>query len=134
MPRHLPYLKSGVPKAKQLRKNLTPAERKLWFDFLRIHSQRWLKQRPIGPYIADFYCASAKLVVELDGDSHFTPEGRAYDLERTAYLEGLGLHVLRFTNLEVLHNLEGVGQAIEQEVRQRTAFLASSEAGSTGVG
>jgi very-short-patch-repair endonuclease len=127
MPRHLPYLKSGVPKAKQLRRNLTPAERRLWYDFLSKSEQRWLKQRPIGPYIADFYCPAATLVVELDGDSHFTPEGRAYDAERTAYLQSLGLHILRFTNLEVYQNLEGVCGSIEQTVQVRVAILQYEE-------
>lgn len=121
MARHLPYLKTGVEKAKQLRKNMTPAERKLWYDFLRTQKVRWLKQRPIGPYIADFYCASAKLVIEIDGESHFTPEAQAYDAERTQYLEALGLRIIRFSNLEVLHDFAGVCETIGQQSTQTPA-------------
>nr|WP_299433408.1 endonuclease domain-containing protein [uncultured Meiothermus sp.] len=75
-----------------------------------------MPQRPIGPYIADFYCASAKLVVEMDGKAHFTPEGQAYDAERTPYLEGLGLCVVRFSNADVMSSGEDMCWQIGQEL------------------
>jgi len=70
------------------------------------------RQTPVGPYIADFYSPKHRLIIEIDGDSHFTPDGLEYDAERTAFLEGLGLRVIRFTNAEVKTNLEGVMLAI----------------------
>lgn len=90
---------------------MTPAEKKLWY-LLKTLPLKFRRQRPIGKYIVDFYCAQAKLVVEVDGESHFTPEGQAHDTERTAYLERQGLRILRFSNAEVMENLEGVHQQI----------------------
>ena len=92
---------------------MTPAERKLWYGFLRHFGHRVLRQRPIDHYIVDFYCPQLRLVIELDGESHFTESGKACDDERTAVLEGYGLRVMRFTNQEVLRNLEGVCEAID---------------------
>jgi very-short-patch-repair endonuclease len=76
--------------------------------FLRELPVRFSRQKPIGDYIADFYCASRLLVIEVDGDSHFTPSGERYDARRTAALEAKGLRVPRFTNLEVMEQFEGV--------------------------
>ncbi|MCX7602396.1 MAG: endonuclease domain-containing protein [Meiothermus sp.] len=100
-------------RARELRRNMTPAERKLW-SVLRGFSVRFRRQRPIGPYIVDFYCAEAGLVIEVDGESHFSQEGRAYDARRDAYLQSLGLRVLRFSNLEVLSNADGVALMVER--------------------
>ena len=105
---HLPYNRDLVAKARELRKNMTPAEKKLWHDYLKTFKFRVLRQRPIASFIGDFYCAALKLVIEVDGNSHFTEAGRAYDVERTRILEGYGLKVIRFTNDEVLHNFEAV--------------------------
>ena len=109
---HLPYNPKLVPIAKELRKNPTPAEKKLWQDFLRNFPVRILRQRPIDHFIVDFYCAALKLVIEVDGESHFTKQGKQYDAERTRILEGYGLKVIRFTNVEVLQNFEGVCQEL----------------------
>jgi len=105
---HLPYNPKLVERAKELRKNMTLAEKRLWHNYLRNFKFRVLKQRPIDNFIVDFYCHELKLVIEIDGDSHFTDEGKAYDLERTQVLEGYGLKVLRFTNDQVLNNFNGV--------------------------
>ena len=113
---HLPYNPELVAKAKQLRKNMTVAEKKLWYGYLRSFKFRVLRQRPIAFFIVDFYCAALKLVVEVDGDSHFTDEGKAYDARRTEILAGYGLKVIRFTNDEVLRNFEGVCDRIEREI------------------
>jgi len=87
---------------------MTRAEQRLWFECLQKFPHRVLRQRPILGFVVDFYCPTLKLVIEVDDESHFTPEGQAYDLERTQKLEGLGLKVLRFSNLEATQNLEGV--------------------------
>ena len=110
---HLPYNRNLVAKAKELRKNMTPAEKKLWHDYLKTFKFRVLRQRPITFFIVDFYCANLKLVIEVDGNSHFTETGMAYDAERTRILEGYGLKVIRFTNDDVLHNFEAVCDHIE---------------------
>lgn len=110
---HLPYNQKLVARAKELRKNMTVAEKKLWYDFLQKFPLRVLRQRPIDNFIVDFYCAKLKLVIEVDGDSHFTDEGMKRDSQRTEILEGYGLKVIRFTNDEVLHNFEAVCEAIK---------------------
>lgn len=109
---HLPYNPKLVPIAKELRKNPTPAEKKLWQDCLRNFPVRVLRQRPIDHFIVDFYCAALKLVIEVDGEGHFTEQGKQYDAERTQILQGYGLKVIRFTNVEVLQNFEGVCQEL----------------------
>ncbi len=113
---HLPYNPNLIDRAKELRKNLTPAEKKLWYDYLRNFKYRVLRQRPIDHFIVDFYCPSLKLVIEVDGDSHFTEEAEAADRERTHILESYGIKVIRFTNQEVLKDFEGVCKSIEQEI------------------
>jgi very-short-patch-repair endonuclease len=110
---HLPYNPQLVARARQMRKNPTVAEKKLWHEFLRTYKPRFLRQRPIDNYIVDFYCAQLKLVIEIDGDIHFTDEGLEYDEKRTRLLEGYGLKVMRFTNTEVLENFAAVCAAIE---------------------
>jgi very-short-patch-repair endonuclease len=113
---HLPYNRQLVEKAKELRKNMTPAERKLWYDYLKTFKFRVLRQRPIDNFIVDFFCAQLKLVIEVDGEGHFTNDGKDYDWERTQILEGYGLKVLRFTNDEVLQDWEGVCWRIEESI------------------
>ncbi|AFY57705.1 hypothetical protein Riv7116_5323 [Rivularia sp. PCC 7116] len=110
---HLPYNQKLVEKAKELRKNMTPAERKLWNNYLKMLKIRFLRQRPIDNFIVDFYCANLKIVIEIDGESHFTDEAKNYDEQRTSVLEGYGLQVIRFTNEEVFKNFEGVCESIE---------------------
>ncbi|MFB2834738.1 endonuclease domain-containing protein [Floridanema evergladense] len=110
---HLPYNPQLIARAKELRKNSTPAEKKLWQNYLRTFKFRVLRQRPIDNFIVDFYCAALKLVIEVDGESHFTKEGQEYDRERTQILQGYGLKVVRFTNDQVLNNFEAVCLEIE---------------------
>ena len=106
--------------ARNLRKNMTKEERHLWFDFLRDYPVRFRRQEVIGNYIADFYCSAAALVVELDGSQHYETEGKTADIERTKYLEGIGLTVLRFSNLDVMRNFRGVCERIDLAVKGRT--------------
>ena len=116
---------ANVPAAKALRKHMTPEERHLWYDFLRGYPVRILRQRPIGPYIVDFYCAAAKLVIELDGSQHYEPEGQERDAERTAFLEQYGLKVIRISNRDVNRNFNGVSELLHREIQSR---LPGSEA------
>ncbi|MBD0385907.1 MAG: endonuclease domain-containing protein [Nostoc sp. C3-bin3] len=113
---HLPYNPKLVVRAKELRKNMTPTEEKLWNSYLKNLEFRFLRQRPINNFIVDFYCANLKLVIEVDGNSHFTNEGKYSDAERTAILEGYRLNIIRFTNDDVLNNFESVCQQIEEVI------------------
>ena len=79
------YDKKNVPLARTLRKNMTPWENKLWYQYLRAYAPRFQRQKPIGSYIADFYCAKARLVVELDGSGHYTLEQQQADTRRTEF-------------------------------------------------
>ena len=97
----LEYNLSLVPAAKELRKDMTPQERKLWYAFLSKQSMRFRRQKPIGNFVVDFYCHQAKLVIEIDGRQHRDEEGLAHDKERDAHLSALGLTVIRFTNQDI---------------------------------
>ena len=109
-----PYRRELKPRSQSLRRDPSPAERKLWFEFLRDLPVKFTRQKPLGHYIADFYCASQRLVIEVDGDSHFNHEGARYDAARTATLELVGIRVMRITNLEVMEQFEGVCQRIHE--------------------
>ena len=87
--------------AKMLRKNMTPEERHLWYDFLNKYPVRFLRQKVIDNYIVDFYCHQARLIIELDGSQHYTDDGKKNDEERTKCFEQRGLNVLRIPNNEI---------------------------------
>ena len=110
--------KQLVPFAKQLRKEMTKEERHLWYDFLRTYPVRFSRQKVLGKYIADFYCAEAKLVIELDGSQHYEDGNIEKDAERTAFLEEYGLTILRIPNNEITRNFRGVCEHIDTAVRQ----------------
>ena len=110
--------KSLIPYARNLRKNLTKEERHLWYDFLRSYPTKFLRQKVLGKYIVDFYCAEAKLVIELDGSQHYEDQGIEYDKKRMAYLEEYGIRVLRIANNEVNQNFSGVCEYIDIIVKQ----------------
>jgi len=110
--------KQLVPLAKQLRKEMTKEERHLWYDFLRTYPVRFSRQKVLGNDIADFYSAEARLVVELDGSQHYDEENLEKDAERTAFLEGYGLTVIRIPNNEVSRNFRGVCEYIDTAVKQ----------------
>lgn len=95
---------------------MTKEERHLWYDFFKTLPQTVHRQKVIGPYIVDFYCANAKLVVELDGSQHYEQEGKQKDALRDAYLKHLGLTVLRYSNLDINKNFEGVCLDILQHI------------------
>ena len=117
------YDKSNIDSARKLRKNMTPWERKLWYEFLRNYPVRFQRQKPIGNFIVDFYCAKAALVIELDGGGHYTDEQAAKDKERTSELEKMNLYIVRFPNNEVSKNFYGVCQVIDDIVKQRIKLL-----------
>ena len=94
--------------ARELRKNMTKEENLLWYHFLRHCTPRFRRQEIIGNYIADFYCSKAKLVIELDGSQHLEPADLAYDAQRTAYFQSLGITVARYYNTDINHNFRGV--------------------------
>ena len=113
--KHNPKL---VPFAKQLRKNMTEEERRLWYGFLRNYPVRFTRQKILGRYIADFYCASAKLVIELDGSQHYEAEELEGDEKRSAFLREYGLRVLRIPNNAVTNNFRGVCEYVDAEVKK----------------
>ncbi len=116
----IPKDNSQLENARRLRRDMTPHERKLWYLFLRKYPVKIYKQRIIGKFIVDFYCACAKLVIELDGSQHYEAQGIAYDTERSAYLEALGLKVLRFSNRDVDRDFRGVCDHINVTILERT--------------
>ena len=114
-----------LPFARELRRAMTDQERHLWYGYLRRSPVRFRRQVPLGPYIADFCCPRARLVVELDGTQHFTEEALAYDRRRTAFLEAEGYRVLRYRNAIVDECIERVWLQIEGAVLERLAEQAS---------
>ena len=114
--KHNPKLTSN---AKELRRFMTKQERKLWFLYLKNYPVRFLRQKVIDQYIVDFYCAQAKLVVELDGSQHYDDIALKYDKKRTAALENYGLMVLRFTNNDIDTCFKSVCDKIYNEVNHR---------------
>ena len=104
--------KQLTPNAQVLRKSMTKEERRLWYDFLKSLPVTFHRQKPIGPYIVDFYCAGKKLVIELDGGQHYEQEHQEKDQIRDNYLRNLGLTVLRYSNLDIARNFDGVCQDI----------------------
>ena len=115
--------KQLVPLARQLRKEMTKEERHIWYDFLRTYPVRFSRQKVLGKYIADFYSAEAKLVIELDGSQHYKDINAEKDAERTAFLEAYGLTVIRIPNNEVARNFRGVCEYIDSAVRQSLSQL-----------
>ena len=101
-----------IKNAKSLRKAMTKEERKLWYTFLRYLPVKFVRQKVIGNYIADFYCPSQKMVLELDGSQHYEEAQERYDTERTEFLRGQGIIVMRISNYEIAKDYEGVKKAI----------------------
>ena len=115
----IPRDKNQLENARRLRREMTPHERKLWYLFLRKYPVKIYKQRIIGKYIVDFYCACAKLVIEVDGSQHYEPQGMAHDAERSAFLSSLGLEILRFSNRDIDREFRSVCEKIDITVQSR---------------
>ena len=123
---NIPKDKTKLETAKKLRREMTPHERKLWYLFLQKYPVKIYKQRIIDKFIVDFYCASAKLVIEIDGSQHYEDRGMANDVKRTAILESYGLKVIRYSNREIDREFAGVCEQIDQVIKQRQRLLANS--------
>lgn len=113
----LRYNKKNVALARVLRKNATPQENRLWYDFLSKYEVRFQRQKAIDEFIADFYSHKAKLIIEIDGSQHYTEEGRARDEFRTEALVKYDLKIIRFTNNQINTNFEGVCKYIDSVVK-----------------
>ena len=113
----LDYNEKNIVLAKNLRKNATPQENHLWYDFLAKYEIRFQRQKAIDNFIADFYCHKAKLVIEIDGSQHYTDNGVKKDEFRTEILEGYDLNVIRFTNRQINTNFNGVCAYIDEVVK-----------------
>ena len=124
---HLPYNPKLKERARELRNNMTSAEGKLWLKFLKKLPIRFLRQKPLDNFIVDFYCASASLVIEVDGDSHYSENGIPYDEQRTSVLEGYGLKVLRFTNTDIMQNFKSVCDEINKVINPPIPPLIKGE-------
>ena len=128
-----PYNKQNIPLAKKLRKNMTPWERKLWYQYLSGYPVRFQRQKAIGNYIVDFYCAKARLIVELDGGGHYTIEQTEKDEIRTKELESMNLTVLRICNSDINRNFNGVCEyinlAVKKSLPQSAKLTAPSSEG-----
>ena len=100
--------------SRQLRKNMTDVEAKLWSKIRgkQLKSYQFYRQKPIGNFIVDFYCPKGNLIIELDGGQHYSEEGKAKDEYRDSHLEGLGLRILRFSDREVIEDMSGVLEKI----------------------
>ena len=112
----LDYKKENIALAKNLRKNATKQENRLWYDFLSKYEIRFQRQKAIDHFIADFYCHKAKLIIEIDGSQHYTEEGKQKDEFRTEILKGYDLKVIRFTNHQIDTNFRGVCEYINSIV------------------
>ena len=104
--------------SKILRRNMTDEEKHLWYDFLKKLPQTVQRQKVIGNYIVDFYCAEAKLVIELDGSQHFSKQGVQDDFIRDDFLNSLGITVTRYSNLDICENFEGVCSDILKKISE----------------
>ena len=105
--------------ARFLRREMTRHEKHLWYDFLQHYPVKIYKQRIIDNFIADFYCHRARLVIELDGSQHYTPEGKSYDEARTEIINQYGIKVIRYSNLDIDQKFNGVCFEIDRIIQER---------------
>lgn len=102
-----------------MRKNMTPHEKRLWYDYLSRYPVRFQRQKVIGNYIVDFYCHKAMLAIELDGSQHYIEQAVKYDANRTKYLSKMGVKTLRILNVDIDRNFEAVCTLIDNTVKDR---------------
>ncbi|HMV42795.1 MAG TPA: endonuclease domain-containing protein [Leptospiraceae bacterium] len=118
----LPHNKNLKKKARKLRRNMTSAEKMIWYQLLakdKLEGFRFLRQKPIDEYIADFYCHKLKLVIEIDGESHLAEEAKDYDEHRTRVLNAYGIEVVRYTNEQIRNHLDEVEKDLKEKVSRR---------------
>lgn len=116
--KYLPYNIKLKERARDLRKNCTRAEKKLWKEYLRTHRYKFTRQKPIDNYIVDFYCSELRLVIEVDGVTHLTDSEIVYDKIRTGILESYGLKVIRFWNDDILIGIHFIKEIIDKEIKK----------------
>lgn len=130
------YDKENISRAKELRKNMTPWERKLWYEFLRFYPVRFQRQKAIDHYIVDFFCAKAGIALELDGGGHYTPKQAEKDALRTRILSRAGVQVIRICNMDIDQHFREVCEMIDEMVRnslpQSASLTAPSQRGPLG--
>ena len=105
--------------SQELRSNMTKEEKHLWYDFLKKIPYTVNRQKVVGNYILDFYCAEAKLAIELDGSQHYEKVGKEKDAKRDAFLNELGIAVLRYSNIDFHKNFVGICQDILKHIEIR---------------
>ena len=119
--------KSMRIRSRELRNQMTPEEKQLWYHFLRTYRPRVTRQYVLGPYIADFYCAKAGLIIEIDGKQHCTESGFAHDTVRTHFFENYGLKVVRLTNFQIHFQFNECCQYLETILRERIMERATMD-------
>ncbi len=121
----LPYNAKLFERSRKLRKTMTDAEIILWskIRMKQLKGFQFLRQKPVGGYIADFFCLKAMLVIEIDGSQHFSKDAALYDKSRDETLKSLGLTVLRFTNIDVRENIEGVTEIILENLEAKSPLV-----------
>jgi very-short-patch-repair endonuclease len=115
--KNFPYNPNHLKRAENMRKNMMKPEKKLRFWFLQKHACKFYRQRMIDHFIVDFYCSQYDLVIEIDGESHYTDEAIDYDVMRTELLELYWLRVVRFTNNQVMNEFEAVCEKIDMRLK-----------------
>jgi very-short-patch-repair endonuclease len=120
----LPRDKQLITYSQNLRKNATPQEKHLWFDYLKKQTKQFNRQRIIGVYIVDFFCPTLNLVIEIDGSQHYEEVALEYDARRTEYFESLALKVIRLTNIDIDRNFNGVCEMLDEIIAGKSAVGA----------
>ncbi|HJI47621.1 MAG TPA: endonuclease domain-containing protein [Oscillospiraceae bacterium] len=113
------YKHDLIKNAQKLRRNATPQENKLWYEFLRTYPIRFQRQKAINCFIVDFYCYKAKLIIEIDGSQHYYGHNISLDSKRTEKLNSIGLEVLRFSNYDINNYFDAVCNKIDYIVHKR---------------
>ena len=121
----LPFDRKLKPLSRNLRSNMTDAEQLIWSKIRRkqIKDVQFYRQKNIGHYIVDFYCPKGKLVIEIDGGQHYEKEGMDKDRKRDDYLQGLGLNVMRFSDIDVLKNINEILERIYEHLKSTLILL-----------
>ena len=112
-------------RSRELRREMTPQERRLWYCFLKNYPIKIYRQRSIDRFVVDFYCSRAHIVIEIDGGQHVMPEGKRYDEMRDQILQGYGLEVIRIYNTDIDRNFEGVCEWLDRKLKSRLPFQGS---------
>ena len=121
------YNSENIPRARKLRREMTPQERHLWYCFLKDYPLKIYRQKTIGCYILDFYCSKAKLAIEIDGGQHYIAQTREYDRKRTNDLNQQGIMVLRFTNHDIDVHFDTVCMETDMEIKECMGVLPERE-------